>query len=129
MANTRFVLAFFTYAGGLRHHINVRGAGSRIRTSTLGQLILDLPPSYFQPMFVSGVVFHLPCHLAADYPVGPRKLRDLRLGLHVETDRNISIRVASASAATQAFSAPFLGELHQQVLGNALTVRKPGHGS
>jgi hypothetical protein len=28
-----FLLAFFTYAGGLRHHINVRGAGSRIRTS------------------------------------------------------------------------------------------------
>src|SRR5262245_1384544 len=71
-------------------------------------------------MFVSGVVFHLPGNPAADYPVDPRKLRDLRVGLYVETYRNISIRVASAVAATQAFSAPLFGECHQQFLGNAL---------
>jgi hypothetical protein len=129
MANTRFLLAFLPTLVGCATTSTSEERVHGSETSTLGQLILDLPPSYFQPMFVSGVVFHLPCHPAADYPVGPRKLRDLRLGLHVETDRNISIRVASASAATQAFSAPFLGELHQQVLGNALTVRKPGHGS
>jgi hypothetical protein len=65
-------------------------------------------------MFVLGVVFHLRNRATADHAVDSRKFRNPRLGLDVETDRDIFVRMASARAAAHAFSASLGRECHPQ---------------